>query len=155
MVGNGAPSQLALYYGGVIPGFNTYNVLLPETGSALVVLTNSQSLNGGVRWIGELLVEALLNNSHNAPHYSILAKEAVEIALQQVNDINKSLAAGRTIETPSRPLEVCVGKYFNGAGIFIEQGMAETRPVLGWRIWAERPIHSHFFHTKKTVSFGP
>lgn len=101
-----APSQLALYHGGVIPGFNTYNVLIPETGSAVVVLTNSQSLNGRVRWIGELLVEALLNNSHNAPDYSILAKESAEIALQQVKDINKSLATGRTIETPSRPLEV-------------------------------------------------
>jgi len=136
-------------------GFNTYNVLLPGTGSAVVVLTNSQSLNGGVRWIGELLVEALLNNSHNAPDYSILAKESAGITLQQVNDINKSLAAGRTNETPSRPLEVYVGKYFNGAGIFIEQGIAETRPVFGWRIWAERPIHSRFLHTKKTVSFGP
>jgi CubicO group peptidase (beta-lactamase class C family) len=30
IVGTGAPSQLALYHGGVIPGFNTYNVLLPE-----------------------------------------------------------------------------------------------------------------------------
>ncbi|OQD87908.1 hypothetical protein PENSOL_c076G05506 [Penicillium solitum] len=50
---------------------------------AVVVLTNSQSLNGRVRWIGELLVEALLNNSHNAPDYSILAKESAEIALQQ------------------------------------------------------------------------
>lgn len=116
MVGTGAPSQLALYHGVVIPGFNNYKFLLPETGSAAVVLTNSQSLNGGVRWIGELLVEALLNNSHNAPDYSILAEESAEIASQQVKDINKSLAAGRTIETPSRPLEDYVGKLFNGAG---------------------------------------
>ncbi|CAG8430148.1 unnamed protein product [Penicillium salamii] len=53
MVGTGAPSQLALYNGGVIPGFNTYNVLLPETSSAVVVLTNSQSFNGGVRPLGD------------------------------------------------------------------------------------------------------
>ncbi|KAJ5509022.1 beta-lactamase/transpeptidase-like protein [Penicillium freii] len=123
--------MLALYHGGVIPGFNTYNVLLPETGSAVVVLTNSQSLNGGVRWIGELLVEALLNNSHNAPDYSILAKESAEIALQQVKNINKSLAAGRTIETPSRPLEVYVGKYFNGArNFFIEIGYSKDKTSL-------------------------
>ncbi|OQD71061.1 hypothetical protein PENPOL_c001G09690 [Penicillium polonicum] len=131
MVGTGALSQLALYHGDVIPGFNTYNVLLPETGSAVVVLTNSQSLNGGVRWIGELLVEALLNNSHNAPDYSIMAKESAEIALQQVRDINKSLAAGRTIETPSRPLEVYVGKYFNAArNLFIEIGYSRDKTSL-------------------------
>ncbi|KAJ5456862.1 beta-lactamase/transpeptidase-like protein [Penicillium desertorum] len=130
-VGTGAPSQLALYHGGVIPGFNTYNVLLPETSSAVVVLTNSQSLNGGVRWIGELLVEALLNNSHNAPDYSILAKESAEMALQQVKDINKSLAAGRTIETPSRPLEDYVEKYFNGAGnFFIEIAYSRDQASL-------------------------
>ncbi|KAJ5722879.1 beta-lactamase/transpeptidase-like protein [Penicillium malachiteum] len=65
MVGMGAPSELALYHAGIIPGFETFNVLLPECDSALVVLTNSQSLNGGVRCIGELLVEILLDNSHN------------------------------------------------------------------------------------------
>jgi CubicO group peptidase (beta-lactamase class C family) len=131
IVGTGAPSQLALYHGGVIPGFYTYNVLLPETSSAVVVLTNSQSLNGGVRWIGELLVEALLNNSHNAPDYSILAKELAEMALQQVKDINKSLAAGRTIETPSRPLEDYVEKYFNGAGnFFIEIAYSRDQASL-------------------------
>lgn len=65
-----------MYHGGIIPGYNTYNVLLPETGSAVVVLTNYQSLNGGVRWIGELLVEALLNNSQNAPDYRNLAKQS-------------------------------------------------------------------------------
>ncbi|KAK9849602.1 hypothetical protein MYU51_014219 [Penicillium brevicompactum] len=131
MVGTGAPSQLALYHGGVIPGFNTYNVLLIETGSAVVVLTNSQSLNGGVRWIGELLVEALLNNSHNALDYTLLAKQSVEIALQQAKYINESLAAGRTIETPSRPLEDYVGKYFNEAGnFFIKIGYSKDRTGL-------------------------
>jgi hypothetical protein len=84
-----------------------------------------------VRWIGELLVEALLNNSHNAPDYSILAKESAEITLQQVKDINKSLAADRNIETPSRPLEVYVGKYFNGAGnFFIEIGCSGDKTSL-------------------------
>jgi hypothetical protein len=84
-----------------------------------------------VRWIGELLVEALLNNSHNAPDYSILAKESAEMALQQVKDINKSLAAGRTIETPSRPLEDYVGKYFNGAGnFFIEIAYSRDQASL-------------------------
>ena len=131
MIGTGAPSQLALHHGGVIPGFNTYNVLLPEYGSVVVVLTNSQSLNGGVRWIGEILVEALLKNSHNAPDYSILAKESAEIALQQVKDINKSLAAGRTTETPSRPLDVYVGQYFNGAGNgLIEIGYSRDKTSL-------------------------
>ena len=131
MVGTGAPSQLALYHGGVIPRFNTYNVLLPETGSAVVVLTNSQSLNGGVRWIGELLVEALLNNSHNAPDYTLLAKQSVDIALQQVKDINESLPAGRTIETPSRPLEDYAGKNFHEAGnFFIKIGYSKDRTGL-------------------------
>jgi hypothetical protein len=66
----------------------------------------------------QLLVETLLDNSGQAPEYHTLAKRSAAIALQEVKDINRSLAAGRTIETTSRPLEVYVGRYFNGAGNF-------------------------------------
>ncbi|KAJ6021625.1 beta-lactamase/transpeptidase-like protein [Penicillium herquei] len=118
MVGMGAPSQLALYHGGDVPGFHTYNVLLPESNSAVVVLTNSQSLNGGVRWIGELLVETLLNNYHNAPDYLNMAKTTTEALLERVKNINRTLAAGRTVDLPARPLDAYVGTYFNTAENF-------------------------------------
>jgi CubicO group peptidase (beta-lactamase class C family) len=73
LVGTSAPSRLALYHGGSIPGYNTYNALFPETGDAVVILTNSMSLNNGVRWIGELLIGALFNNMANALDYLELA----------------------------------------------------------------------------------
>ncbi|KAJ5665662.1 beta-lactamase/transpeptidase-like protein [Penicillium maclennaniae] len=121
IVGVGVPSQLALFHGGAITGYNTYTVLLPEIESAAVVLTNSQSLNGGVELIGELLVEMLLNNSHNAADYRSLAKLLADATLQQEMDINKSLVAGRTAKKPSKPLDAYIGKYVNAAGNFVIQ----------------------------------
>ncbi|KAH7001076.1 beta-lactamase/transpeptidase-like protein [Ilyonectria destructans] len=118
MVGTNAPSRLALHHGGSIPGFNTYNALFPETGSAVVVLSNSLSLNGGVRWIGELLIEALFNNLDNAQDYRKLARMSVASSLEQQINLNKSLADGRTAKTPTRPLNPYVGRYLNSIGNF-------------------------------------
>ncbi|KAH8734316.1 beta-lactamase/transpeptidase-like protein [Ilyonectria robusta] len=118
MVGTGAPSRLALHHGGSIPGFNTYNALFPETGSAVVVLSNSLSLNGGVRWIGELLIEALFNNLDNAQDYGKLARMSVASSLERHINVNKSLADGRTAKTPTRPLDSYVGRYLNSIGNF-------------------------------------
>ncbi|KAH6623413.1 hypothetical protein F5144DRAFT_623378 [Chaetomium tenue] len=93
MVGIGAPSKLA-------------SALFPESGSAVVVLTNSCSRNNGVRWIGE-------------PDYQVVAKKAAESAVQRFQDISKSLAAGRTVEQPSRPLYAYIGDYHNVIGNFL------------------------------------
>ncbi|KAJ5728021.1 hypothetical protein N7493_004351 [Penicillium malachiteum] len=117
----GAPSQLALYHGGVIPGFEAYNVLLPESNSAVVVLTNSQSLNGGVRWIGELLVETLLDNFHNTPDYLEVAKTSTDAALERVKLVKKALTAGRTVDIATRPLDAYAGTYFNAVENFFIQ----------------------------------
>ncbi|KAJ5736578.1 beta-lactamase/transpeptidase-like protein [Penicillium malachiteum] len=121
MVGVGAPSQLALYHGGDIPGFEAYNLLLSESNSAVVVLVNSQTLNGGVRWIGELLVETLLDNGHNAPDYLKLARKSAEAEAERAKRINKALAVGRKVDLSSRPLDAYVGTYFNAAENFFIQ----------------------------------
>lgn len=131
IVGTGVPSQLALFHGGYIVGYNTFTVLLPELESAVVVLTNSQSLNGGVELIGELLVEALLNNSDNAADYRSLAKSSADATLHQERDINKRLVEGRTVKKSSRPLAAYIGKYLNTAGnFFIEIGYSEEEESL-------------------------
>lgn len=118
LVGNGAPSRLALYHGGSIPGYNAFNALFPETDSAVVVLTNAQSLNGGVRWIGELIVEALFDNLENAADYRTLAKISAEAALEAFDAMQKALEEGRTVTKPARPASAYCGTYYNKAGNF-------------------------------------
>ncbi|EAQ83603.1 hypothetical protein CHGG_10007 [Chaetomium globosum CBS 148.51] len=131
MVGIGAPPKLAVYHGGDIAGFSTYNALFPASGSAVVVLTNSLLRNNGVRWIGELLIEALFNNSHNAQDYQVVAKKAAESAVQRFQDTSKSLAAGRTVEQPNRPLNAYIGDYHNlGGNFFIQVRFNEKRDGL-------------------------
>jgi CubicO group peptidase (beta-lactamase class C family) len=121
VVGTGAPSRLAVYHGGDIPGYSTHAALFPETGSGVVVLSNSMSLNGGVRWLGELLVEALFDNLANAPDYRVVAGESARRGAQRARNVNARLAAGRTVERPTRPLREYVGRYVNAVGNFFVQ----------------------------------
>ncbi|OAA77291.1 Beta-lactamase/transpeptidase-like protein [Akanthomyces lecanii RCEF 1005] len=69
-VGFGAPSRLAIWHSGDIPGFQTHATLFPETKQAIVVLTNPLSLNAGSMYISDLTIEALLGNFKNAPDYT-------------------------------------------------------------------------------------
>ncbi|KAI8680719.1 Beta-lactamase domain-containing protein [Fusarium sp. Ph1] len=113
LVGTGAPSRLAIWHSGDIPGYQTHATLFPETKQAVVVLTNSLSLNGGSRYINDLVIEALLVNLDNAHDYVKLAKGSRDLAVTRVESIHKGLVDGRTRSEPCRPLDSYVGRYFN------------------------------------------
>jgi len=83
-----------------------------------VVFTNAQSLNNGVRWIGELLVEALFDNLNNASDYRSVAEKAAESSIQRSKEINKSFAEGRIVEKPVCHLAAYIGYYSNTAQNF-------------------------------------
>jgi Beta-lactamase len=61
VVGKGAPSQLVIYHQGSLPGALAAVILIPDTKSAIVILTNSLSLNDTPDWVGQLILEELLN----------------------------------------------------------------------------------------------
>ncbi|KAH7237246.1 beta-lactamase/transpeptidase-like protein [Fusarium solani] len=114
LVGTGAPSRLAIWHCGDIPGYQTHATLFPETKQAVVVLTNSLSLNDGTRYINDLVIEALLDNLDNAHDYLKLAKRSRDLA-----SIHKGVVDGRTRSEPCRPLDSYVGRYFNRARNFL------------------------------------
>jgi hypothetical protein len=129
VVGTGAPTKLALYHGGSVPGYNTYTAVFPETESAVVVLTNSLSLNAGMRYIGELLIEALFDNLQNAADYRKLAKVSADANVRRMAEINQSLVDEASVSTLTRPLESYVGRYINAAANFfirIEYGLNKS-----------------------------
>jgi hypothetical protein len=77
IVGEGSPELLAIYHQGIMAGYTSSIFLLPATGIAVVVLTNSIQLSSAANWVGELLLEVLLDNSN--PHdYKLLAKESAD-----------------------------------------------------------------------------
>jgi hypothetical protein len=61
VVGKGAPSQLVIYHQGSLPGALAAVILIPDTESAIVILTNSLSLNDTPDWIGQLILEEVLD----------------------------------------------------------------------------------------------
>ncbi|KAI0398495.1 beta-lactamase/transpeptidase-like protein [Xylariaceae sp. FL0594] len=117
VVGSSSSSSsrfLALYHAGSIPGSYAYSLLLPETGHAVAVLTNSISTNGAVMFVGNLLVETVLedmkkkkgdgNNSSGddddddddeSPEelYLRLAEESAGMYVRAIRQVNDTLAS--------------------------------------------------------------
>ena len=61
VVGKGAPSTMVCYHHGCMPGALAAINLVPKTKSAIVVLSNSLSLNDTPDWVGQLVLEELLD----------------------------------------------------------------------------------------------
>ncbi|KAF5572545.1 penicillin-binding protein [Fusarium pseudoanthophilum] len=59
-IGRGT-SSLVLFHQGSLPGSLTFVALLPETETVIVVLTNSLALNDAADWIGQLIIEDIVN----------------------------------------------------------------------------------------------
>ena len=52
LVGKGSPSRLVVYHQGSLPGALTAVILLPDTKSAIVVMTNTLAPNDCADWVG-------------------------------------------------------------------------------------------------------
>ncbi|MBE3042644.1 serine hydrolase [Candidatus Bathyarchaeota archaeon] len=126
LVGVGAPSRLAIWHSGDIPGYQTHVTLFPETKQAVVVLTNSLSLNSGSRYINNLLIEALHDNLHNAPNYTRMAKITASLGASRMETVYEKLMNGKSRSGPSRALNAYVGRYFNAVqNFFIDVSLDE------------------------------
>ncbi|KAJ1676616.1 hypothetical protein EV182_007831, partial [Spiromyces aspiralis] len=84
--------------------------MLPETESTVLVLTNTMAPNDTADWIGQLLVEMLLDSPvHN--DYVHLASESADRALKLYEKLGQKIAEGRTSLGPHKPLSDYIGSY--------------------------------------------
>lgn len=60
-VGKGAPSQLVLFHQGSLAGILSIVMILPDTDNVIVVLSTSLALNDVPDWVGQLVLEELLD----------------------------------------------------------------------------------------------
>lgn len=133
LVGAGAPSRLAIWHSGDIAGYQTHVTLFPETKQAVVVLSNSESLNDGSKYISDLLIEALLDNLDNAPDYVEIARKTAAMAASRMDGVYKNLMDGRTRSKPSRTPRTYTGKYFNAVeNFFIDIFLQEDSLYLSF-----------------------
>ncbi|KAK4139709.1 beta-lactamase/transpeptidase-like protein [Dichotomopilus funicola] len=117
VLSDGIKPRLALWHQGSLVGATSFVMMFPETESAVLVLTNTMALNDAADWIGQLLVETLLD-SPIRNYYVGFASESAEQALKLYAKLGRKVKAGRAPQGPGRPLSNYVGLYVGFAGFF-------------------------------------
>lgn len=101
-LGEGIESpRLALWHQGSLTGATSFIMLLPETESAVAVLTNTMALNDAADWMGQLLVETLLGGPVRND-YVRLASMNVDRALKLYSKLNVEIENGTTPGGPPK-----------------------------------------------------
>ena len=114
VVGRGSKPKLVYHHNGSLAAFLSSVILIPDTTSAIVVLANSLANNDCADWIGQMLLETLID-SPEKNDYESLAKASAKSAIYQWKNLPQSLAKDRDSNTTSRPLSSYSGKYYNSA----------------------------------------
>lgn len=115
-VGKGLETpQLCMYHQGSIITYLSSAYLLPDTNTAIVVLTNSMANNDAADWLGQLLLEAVLDNP-DKNDYMAIAKKSAATSVALWPKMARELEARREPSTPHKPLIAYVGKYYNIIG---------------------------------------
>lgn len=115
-VGKGTKETRVWYHNGSLIGFLSSVHILPETGSIIVVLVNSTPKNDCADWLGQLILEDLLDTPEKNDYISLATESAssYDRMWAAVEDYFKK-PTPRAAEHP-RPLKDYVGTYYNKPG---------------------------------------
>ena len=111
VVGKGA-SRLVIYHQGSLPGALSAVNLLPETQSAIVVMTNTLALNDCADWVGQLVLETLIG-IRDKNDYLELARRSVATSLAWHSTVDAALKKNQVHGTSPRNLAEYIGIYIN------------------------------------------
>ena len=126
LVGKGLPDHTLVYHHqGSLIDFSSSLHLIPSLQTAIVVLTNSIGNNDGADWLGQLLVETVLDNP-DKNDYVQLAKSSVQVSNHLWKQMAEDLQKSRVHDTPMRILSEYAGNYYNAVGnwhmeVWVEQ----------------------------------
>ncbi len=112
IVGKGSKKQVVWHHNGSLVGFFSSVHILPESDTAIIVLTNSMANNDCADWIGQILLETVLDNT-DKNDYLILAQKTAASYIAKWRDLKLELAAGRNPNTPCLALEQYSGSFYN------------------------------------------
>ena len=113
IVGKGLHSQeLLLHHQGSLIDFLASIHLIPRTRTAIVVLTNSMAKNDAADWLGQAIVETILDNS-DKNDYVTLAKDSAKRSIDMWSEMAEKLEASRVPNTPQRKNSEYTGSYYN------------------------------------------
>ena len=113
IVGKASSSRLVIYHQGSLQGSLAAVILLPETQSAIVVLSNTLSLNDCADWIGQLVLEALMDDQ-DKNDYIEAAKTSASRALSWHSSVVADLKKDQIANTSPQNFDKYIGTYMNG-----------------------------------------
>ena len=152
-IGQGLPIKpTVLYHAGSLVGYLSSTLLLPETNSAIVVLVNTLANQDPADWIGQALLEALLDvpSPHDFVH---LANEARDTYAGLFPKMHRALTEGHRRGTFTRSLHCYEGQFENAVGTFIMDvyvfGDELYLSLNGYR----KEKHKLYHHHGDTLSF--
>ncbi|PSN69364.1 beta-lactamase/transpeptidase-like protein [Corynespora cassiicola Philippines] len=121
-----APSQLTVYHPGSHPGVLAALNLISESQIGLVILSNTLALVDIADWVGQLLIETVLDIPEKNDYLQI-TKDTVARALSWFSLMYKKLRENRQSHPPQR-LEEYIGVYWNAVGtVHIDVCLTEGR----------------------------
>ncbi|KAI0534300.1 beta-lactamase/transpeptidase-like protein [Xylaria digitata] len=127
-------------------GTTSFVTTLSDTESAVVVLGNTMSPNDAPDWIGQMLVETLLN-SPCRNDYVRLASQSVDRALTKYVELSQQIEEGRQTGGPERALKDYVGPCLGFGGVYcikvIESGWELVMLFQGLESQRYRLQHHH------------
>ena len=104
--------RLIFHHQGSLPAFMTSVHLVPDSKAAVVVLTNCMARCDTADWLGQMLLEAVIDNPVRNDYLS-LTKSSVKVSMglwpKMLDDLDKRQRHG----TPIMPLSSYVGVYYN------------------------------------------
>lgn len=127
-VGEGlANAPLVFYQSGSLAGYQSSAILVPNTDSAIVVLSNTLANQNAADWIAQAVLEAIIDVP-NPTDFAALAREAAAENDKLFSYMHQVLVAKRVFGTMCRGHDDYVGTYDNAVKTFtieISSGEAE------------------------------
>ncbi|GKT44803.1 uncharacterized protein ColSpa_04984 [Colletotrichum spaethianum] len=111
-VGKDYPGRIAIWHGGNMPGATSALCLLPESGSAVVVLQNSLGLCDVADWVCQLILDIVFTGKPTQDYLS-LVRQCVDAGVVRMNEVQSRLNKERIKGTEARSLRSYTGRYHN------------------------------------------
>ena len=117
VVGKGGRKQTLWHHNGSSVGAYSSVHILPESDTAIVVLTNAFANNDCADWLGQLLLETVLDNP-DKNNFEELAQESADAFTSAHPRTRAELEQGQIPNTKPGPLDEYVGKYYTDSELF-------------------------------------
>lgn len=151
IVARGAKKTRVWYHNGSLVGFFSSVHIIPETDSIIVVLVNSIPKNDCADWLGQFILESLLDSPEKNDYVS-LARESARSYDQMWIDLEDHFKKLNPPAQNPRPFKDYIGRYYNHPGNWYIE-VVEVNNSLTFAFQG-RYSQSHRLHPHGTDSFS-